>query len=216
MAVHSLSLVEASRATLCCGAGAYYRGFSCCRAQALGVRAQQLWCRALVVSWHVGSSWTRDRTSVSCTGRRILNHWTTRLQGAFSELTWVKVPRAGTQDGFALSFPVFLFLSSLSPGLYIPWHQAGFWGWGSSKTIGSHLSVPSKSAQLHGNWKHQRGSREPQKLGRQGILVHGQPSHSCILQGIETLSCPVLPGRSGSHGCRNSCPAPLLSCCIIH
>ena len=33
----------------------------------LGSRAQgqQLWLRALVASWHVGSSWTRDRTCVS-------------------------------------------------------------------------------------------------------------------------------------------------------
>ena len=27
---------------------------------------------------HVGSSWTRDQTSVPCIGRRILNHWATR------------------------------------------------------------------------------------------------------------------------------------------
>ena len=26
----------------------------------------------------MGSSWTRDRTHVPCTGRQILNHWTTR------------------------------------------------------------------------------------------------------------------------------------------
>ena len=26
---------------------------------------------------HVGSSWSRDRTCVSCIGRQILNHWTT-------------------------------------------------------------------------------------------------------------------------------------------
>ena len=32
----------------------------------------------LVAPWHVGSSWTRDRTSVPCSARWILNHWTTR------------------------------------------------------------------------------------------------------------------------------------------
>ena len=32
----------------------------------------------LVASWHVGSSWTRDHTYVPCTGRQIINHWTTR------------------------------------------------------------------------------------------------------------------------------------------
>ena len=29
-------------------------------------------------AWHVASSQTRDRTSVTCTGRQILSHWTTR------------------------------------------------------------------------------------------------------------------------------------------
>ena len=29
----------------------------------------------LVAPWHVGSSWIRDRTCVSCIGRRILYHW---------------------------------------------------------------------------------------------------------------------------------------------
>ena len=39
-----------------------------------------LGCRAsaAVAPQHAGSSWTRDRTSVLCTGRQILNHWTTR------------------------------------------------------------------------------------------------------------------------------------------
>ena len=40
--------------------------------------AQYLWHLGLVALWHVGSSQTRDRTSVSCTARHILNHWTTR------------------------------------------------------------------------------------------------------------------------------------------
>ena len=38
----------------------------------------QLWCMGVVVPCHVGSSWTRDRTHVPCTGRWILNHYTTR------------------------------------------------------------------------------------------------------------------------------------------
>ena len=46
---------------------------SCC-----SVRAQWLWCVSLVVSWHVGSSWTRDWTRVSCIGRWILNQWAIR------------------------------------------------------------------------------------------------------------------------------------------
>ena len=34
--------------------------------------------RGLVAPWHVGSSWIRDRTHVSCTGRQILYQWATR------------------------------------------------------------------------------------------------------------------------------------------
>ena len=40
--------------------------------------SQQLWCTGSVAPWHVGSSWTREGTHVSCIGRWILNHWTTR------------------------------------------------------------------------------------------------------------------------------------------
>ena len=41
-------------------------------------QAQQLWRTGLVAPRRVGSSWTRTRTHVSCIGRRILNHCTTR------------------------------------------------------------------------------------------------------------------------------------------
>ena len=37
-----------------------------------------MWRVGLVAPWHVGSSWTRARTSVPCIGRRLLNHCTTR------------------------------------------------------------------------------------------------------------------------------------------
>ena len=43
-----------------------------------GSRAQELWCPGLVALQHAGSSPTRDRTHVSCIGRRILHHWATR------------------------------------------------------------------------------------------------------------------------------------------
>ena len=44
-----------------------------------GSRGQaQLWRISLVVRQHMESSQTRDQTRVPCTGRRILNHWTTR------------------------------------------------------------------------------------------------------------------------------------------
>ena len=59
-------------------------GFSCCRAWAPGAWAQELWCTSLAAPGHVGSSWSRDWTCVSCIGRRTLNHWTTReVQGEF-------------------------------------------------------------------------------------------------------------------------------------
>ena len=47
--------------------------------QLLGARtqAQQLWLMGLVAPWHVGFSWTRDRTCVSCTRGKILYHWAT-------------------------------------------------------------------------------------------------------------------------------------------
>ena len=54
-------------------------GFSSCgvRAQQLWLtgsraQAQQLWRTGLAAPWHVGSSWTRTRTCVPCTGRWIL------------------------------------------------------------------------------------------------------------------------------------------------
>ena len=72
-------------------------GFSCCRAQTFrhagfsswstwtqqlqpprsGAQAQQLWRMGLVISRHVGSSWTRDWTLVSCPGRHTLYLWAT-------------------------------------------------------------------------------------------------------------------------------------------
>ena len=42
-----------------------------------GAWAQYLWHVGLVALWHVGSSWTRDRTHVPCIGRQIRNPWTT-------------------------------------------------------------------------------------------------------------------------------------------
>ena len=66
-------------ATLCCGVWASHcGGFSFCRAQALGARAQQLWCMGLVAPRHVGSSRARAQTLIPCIGRQILNHCATR------------------------------------------------------------------------------------------------------------------------------------------
>jgi len=46
----------------------------------------------LVASWYVESSWTRDGTHVSCIGRWILNHWTTRevLLHVFFKITVIQ------------------------------------------------------------------------------------------------------------------------------
>ena len=60
-----------------CGAQASHRsGFSCCGALGCGLRIS--WCRGSVALPHAGSSWTRDRTHVSCTGRQIPYCWATR------------------------------------------------------------------------------------------------------------------------------------------
>ena len=76
VAVRGLLIVLAS---LCGGARALgvwasvvvARGLSSCGSRAL-------WRTGLVAPWHVGSSWTRDRTCVPCIDRRILNHCATR------------------------------------------------------------------------------------------------------------------------------------------
>ena len=53
--------------------GSRHAGFRSCGSQAL-----ELWLTGLVAPRYVGSSPTRDPTHVPCTGRWILNHWTTR------------------------------------------------------------------------------------------------------------------------------------------
>ena len=54
------------------------RGLSCCGAQAPDAQAQQLWPTGPVAPRHVGSSQTRARTRVPCTGRQTPNHCATR------------------------------------------------------------------------------------------------------------------------------------------
>ena len=56
-----------------CSCGAWVpgpSGFSSCRTW-----AQLLWFTSLVAPRHVGSSWTRDWTSVSCIAKRIVYPW---------------------------------------------------------------------------------------------------------------------------------------------
>ena len=49
-----------------------------CRAQAPDAQAQQPWLTGQAAPRHVGSSQTRARTRVPCTGRQTLNHCATR------------------------------------------------------------------------------------------------------------------------------------------
>ena len=48
------------------------------QAQALECGLRLLWCTGLAAPQHVESSRTWARTCVHCTGRQILNQWTTR------------------------------------------------------------------------------------------------------------------------------------------
>ena len=50
----------------------------CCRAQAPDAQAQQLWPTGPAAPRHAGSSQTRARTRVPCTGRQTPNHCATR------------------------------------------------------------------------------------------------------------------------------------------
>ena len=58
--------------------GPFTIGLSCCGAQVPDAQAQQLWLTGPVGPRHVGSSQTRARTRVPCTGRQFLNHCATR------------------------------------------------------------------------------------------------------------------------------------------
>ena len=103
IAVHRLLIAVAS---LVAEHGLQMRGLQQLWLTGSRSQAQQLWHTGLVVPWHVGSSWTRARTSVPCIGRRILNHCATRealrwvfvavhglslvaASGGFSSFAWV-------------------------------------------------------------------------------------------------------------------------------
>ena len=62
----------------------HHRGLPRCGAQAPDAQAQQLWLTGLVAPRHVGSSRTRARTHIPCTGRQTLNHCATREARGFS------------------------------------------------------------------------------------------------------------------------------------
>ena len=62
----------------CVAWASHFGGFSCCRAWALGMQAQQLWHTGLVALQHVPSSWTGIEPVSPALAGRLLNHWTTR------------------------------------------------------------------------------------------------------------------------------------------
>ena len=62
----------------CTARASHHRGPSRCGAQAPDAQAQQLWPTGPVAPRHVGSSQTRARTRVPCTGRQTPNNCATR------------------------------------------------------------------------------------------------------------------------------------------
>ena len=131
-----------------CGAQASrFGGFSCCGARAQGSGLQWLWQRGLVAPWHVGSSWTRDQTCVSCIGRQILKQespkssfFTHRLSLSHAH-RWTDLSHSTycLQSTFfwllddAISFfittsswPSFTLKCSLA---YYSWHEQSNWGY---------------------------------------------------------------------------------------
>ena len=101
--------------------------------------AQYLWCMDLVTPWHVGSSWTRDRTHVPCTGRRILNHWTNREVQHFHFChceNWVESTEAHLWD--VVAYGPSLCLACITCQLCALGHCGNLWG-----LKGSQWSTPS-------------------------------------------------------------------------
>ena len=90
VAMHGLSLVVVSRSLFVVVFRLLVAVASRCRARALGRAGfSNWWCMGLVALRHVGSSWTRARTRVSCIGRRILNHCATRKPSlTFNKILW--------------------------------------------------------------------------------------------------------------------------------
>ena len=109
-------------------------GFSCWGPSAPGAQASVvavlglwLWHMGLVAPRHVKSSWTRDQTHVPCTGRQILNHWTTRKVPG-RDVEWVFIQKslmfkgevqAGDRNRFETYFPK-LQLLNYKMGWIIP------------------------------------------------------------------------------------------------
>ena len=67
----------------------------------------------LVALGHVGSSQTRDQTHVYCIGRRIPNHWTTRVQGSLVDVflmsLWEEVSSMSCYSGILIPMSSVVF-----------------------------------------------------------------------------------------------------------
>ena len=77
-----------------------------------GLQAQQLWPMGLVAPWHVGSSWIRDQTLVSCTGRRILYYRATREALSRTPLFYFHLALIAVQNDHAYFFTYLFFIPS--------------------------------------------------------------------------------------------------------
>lgn len=100
----------ASGATLGCGARASH-----CKVRSIGSRVrrrQQSRCTGLAAPRHVGSSPTRDRTRVSCSGRRILYH---RVSREVLEFILTVFPDSGQAIGWDIAVLVRAHYQCLSP-----------------------------------------------------------------------------------------------------
>ena len=109
--------------------------FSCCGTQALGCvgsavappglwsTGSLLWRKGLVALRHVGSSWIREPTRVSCIGRRVLYYWATREARSWllftKDLSWItrtceKKNKFWISDSILILCSTCLFLSPLN------------------------------------------------------------------------------------------------------
>ena len=83
-------------------------------------QAQQLRCTGWAALRHVGSSWTRNRTCVCCTGRWILYHWATKAI-CLCLKEWTKVVEiAGAKSTDTPPSPLHALASSSSLHVYLP------------------------------------------------------------------------------------------------
>ena len=72
------SCIEQGLLSSCCARVSHCSGFSCCRVQLLGCTGFSSCGAQAQLPCGMESSWIRDQTHISCVGKWILNHGTTR------------------------------------------------------------------------------------------------------------------------------------------